>query len=90
MRHSLRSKIGWAYAGVALLVVALVLAQYLALAGIESRVDRSDIVAAFLQDSLEMRRFEKSSTRTRIPPTWLPHAGMRPLRCRDWRSIERF
>jgi signal transduction histidine kinase len=59
MRQSLRSKIGWAYAGVALLVVALVLAQYLALAGIESRVDRSDIVAAFLQDSLEMRRFEK-------------------------------
>lgn len=59
MRRSLHSKIGLAYASVALLVVALVLAQYIALAGIERRVDRSDIVAAFLQDSLEMRRFEK-------------------------------
>ncbi len=59
MLSSLRGKIAFAYAAAGLLIVFLVLAQYLALAGIEHRVERSDIVAGLLQDSLEMRRFEK-------------------------------
>ncbi|HSM27014.1 MAG TPA: sensor histidine kinase, partial [Thioalkalivibrio sp.] len=59
MLRSLRGKIAFAYAAAGLLILFLVLAQYLALAGIENRVERSDIVAGLLQDSLEMRRFEK-------------------------------
>lgn len=59
MTHSLRGKIARAYAALGFLVVALVFAQYLALGGIERGLERGDIVARLLQDSLEMRRFEK-------------------------------
>jgi signal transduction histidine kinase len=59
MRQSLRGKIAWAYAAAGLLVLALVLAQYLALRGIERGLEHGDIVAGLLHDSLEMRRFEK-------------------------------
>lgn len=59
MGQSLRAKIAWTYAAVGLLVVILVFAQYLALRGVEHGLERGDIVAGLLHDSLEMRRFEK-------------------------------
>jgi signal transduction histidine kinase len=59
MGQSLRGKIAWAYVATGLLVFALVLAQYVALRGIERGLERGDIVAGLLHDSLEMRRFEK-------------------------------
>lgn len=59
MLKSLRGKIVWTYAAAGLLVLALVFVQYLALRGIERGLERGDIVAALLHDSLEMRRFEK-------------------------------
>jgi signal transduction histidine kinase len=57
--RSLRGKIAWTYAAMGLLVAILVFAQYLALKGIERGLERGDIAAGLLQDSLEMRRFEK-------------------------------
>lgn len=59
MGRSLRSKVLWVYAGVVVLVLGLVLAQYVALSTIETRLQQGDVVAELLQDSLEMRRFEK-------------------------------
>ncbi|OOC50791.1 MULTISPECIES: sensor histidine kinase [Thioalkalivibrio] len=59
MGRSLRSKVRWVYAGVVVLVLGLVLAQYIALSTIETRLQQGDVVAELLQDSLEMRRFEK-------------------------------
>lgn len=59
MGRSLRSKVLWVYVGVVLLVLGLVLAQYVALSTIETRLQQGDVVAELLQDSLEMRRFEK-------------------------------
>ena len=59
MGRSFRSKIRWVYAGVLALVLGLVLAQYAALWTIEARLQQGDVVAELLQDTLEMRRFEK-------------------------------
>ncbi|WP_018880526.1 sensor histidine kinase [Thioalkalivibrio sp. ALE30] len=59
MGRSLRSKVRWVYAGVLVLVMGLVVAQYVALSTIETRLQQGDVVAELLQDSLEMRRFEK-------------------------------
>lgn len=59
MGRSLRSKVRWVYAGVLVLVLGLVVAQYVALSTIENRLQQGDVVAELLQDSLEMRRFEK-------------------------------
>lgn len=59
MGRSLRSKVRWVYAGVLVLVLGLVVAQYVVLSTIETRLQQGDVVAELLQDSLEMRRFEK-------------------------------
>ncbi|MGM0554168.1 MAG: ATP-binding protein [Pseudomonadota bacterium] len=59
MGRSLRSKVRWVYAGVLPLVPGLVVAQYVALWTIKTRLRQGDVVAELLQDGLEMRRFEK-------------------------------
>lgn len=58
--RSIASKIVWSYAAIGLAIVLIAVATFLELRRLETWVSAGERVARFLNDALEMRRFEKN------------------------------
>ncbi|MGE0080127.1 MAG: sensor histidine kinase [Thiohalomonadaceae bacterium] len=58
--RSIASKIVWSYAAIGLAIILIAVATFLELQRLEAWVSAGERVARFLDDTLEMRRFEKN------------------------------